>query len=200
MAQKYIRYDKKHIEHVIVRHNPGLTPDQKTIDNVAEMTQRFVEERGFEKQIDNFITRTYKHPAPILSIKAKHAKVIVTSQSGPTKETHFLAVISEGAQVLAKIRGKDTNTTPYRMEMTAVVKALQAISPNATVTIVTPTDYIAKAIRSGWTDRWAGNNWTTSANEPVHNRDLWESLLWHINQRKPAETHFAGAEEAPTDK
>ena len=200
MTQKYIRYDKKHINRVLAQQNPSLTPDQQTIDDVAEMTQRFVEERGFQKQIDNFVTRNYKHPSPTLSIKAKHAKVIVTSQSDHSKETHYLAVISEGPQVLARIRGKEKNTTPHRMEMTAVLKALQAISPEATVTIVTPTDYIAKVIRLGWTDRWVSNNWTTSANEPVHNRDLWESLLWHIHQRQPAETHFASAEEARPDK
>ena len=63
------------------------------------------------------------------------------------------------------------------MELTAAVKALEALTRPCDVTIVTDSEYLKKAFTDGWLAKWQRNGWVTSARQPVKNRDLWERLL-----------------------
>jgi ribonuclease HI len=63
------------------------------------------------------------------------------------------------------------------MELTAAVRALEALHEPCLVTIVTDSQYLKKAFTDGWLTKWQRNGWQTANREPVKNRDLWERLL-----------------------
>jgi len=73
--------------------------------------------------------------------------------------------------------GHETGTTNNRMELTAAVRALEALREPCRVTITTDSQYLKKAFTDGWLDNWQKNGWKTASRQPVRNRDLWEQLL-----------------------
>jgi ribonuclease HI len=73
--------------------------------------------------------------------------------------------------------GFEAKTTNNRMELTAAVRALEALHEPCLVTIVTDSQYLKKAFTDGWLTKWQRNGWQTANREPVKNRDLWERLL-----------------------
>jgi ribonuclease HI len=82
--------------------------------------------------------------------------------------------------ILAEKWGAETNTTNNRMELGAVIAALQSIPlPGSQIpegiTVYTDSQYVQKGITQ-WIHSWKRNNWRTSGKEPVKNRDLWQRL------------------------
>jgi len=73
--------------------------------------------------------------------------------------------------------GFEAHTTNNRMELTAAVRALEALTRPCRVTVVTDSEYLKKAFTDGWLDKWQRNGWRTASRQPVKNRDLWERLL-----------------------
>ena len=73
--------------------------------------------------------------------------------------------------------GYEAGTTNNRMELTAAVRALEALAEPYSVTIVTDSEYLKRAFTDGWLDKWQRNGWRTASKQPVKNRDLWERLL-----------------------
>ena len=73
--------------------------------------------------------------------------------------------------------GFERGTTNNRMELTAAVRALEALSEPCDVTLVTDSRYLERAFSDGWLDNWQRNGWRTADRRPVKNRDLWEKLL-----------------------
>lgn len=73
--------------------------------------------------------------------------------------------------------GGERLTTNNRMELTAAVRALEALAEPARVTIVTDSEYLKKAFTDGWLARWQRNGWRTAGRQPVKNQDLWQRLL-----------------------
>lgn len=73
--------------------------------------------------------------------------------------------------------GFEANTTNNRMELTAAVRALEALHQACDVTIVTDSQYLKKAFTDGWLKNWQRNGWQTANRQSVKNRDLWETLL-----------------------
>ena len=67
-------------------------------------------------------------------------------------------------------------TTNQRMELMAVIAALDALKRPASVRLFTDSRYVQNGI-SSWVERWVRNGWKTAAKKPVKNRDLWERLL-----------------------
>lgn len=67
-------------------------------------------------------------------------------------------------------------TTNNRMELTAVIKALEALKKPCSVKVVTDSNYVIKGITL-WIFRWLENNWKNSQKQDVINRDLWERLF-----------------------
>ena len=74
------------------------------------------------------------------------------------------------------ISGGDNNTTNNRMELTAVIKGLQALKERCQVDIYSDSAYVVNAFLQGWIDSWVVNNWK-SAKGQVQNIDLWQQLL-----------------------
>jgi ribonuclease HI len=75
-----------------------------------------------------------------------------------------------------EIAGFDPETTNNRMELTAVIMALEALKRPCRVKIVTDSEYVVRGMTK-WMPAWLRNNWQNSKKKDVLNRDLWERLL-----------------------
>lgn len=73
--------------------------------------------------------------------------------------------------------GYEADTTNNRMELTAAVRALQALTEPCQVEILTDSQYLKRAFTDRWLENWQGNGWRTAAKKPVKNKDLWLELL-----------------------
>jgi ribonuclease HI len=71
--------------------------------------------------------------------------------------------------------GGEPDTTNNRMELTAVIRALEALTRPARVRVHTDSTYVQQGI-STWIHGWKRNGWKTKAKEPVKNADLWQAL------------------------
>jgi ribonuclease HI len=76
---------------------------------------------------------------------------------------------------LRELSGAVPETTNNRMEMQAVIEALQALKRRARVNIYTDSQYVRKGITE-WVAAWKARGWRTSDKKPVKNKDLWEQL------------------------
>ncbi|MGE5318866.1 MAG: ribonuclease HI [Hyphomicrobiaceae bacterium] len=74
-----------------------------------------------------------------------------------------------------EISGGEANTTNNRMEMTAVIRALESLKHPSTVEVHTDSQYVQKGI-SEWMPGWKRRNWRTADGKPVKNQDLWLQL------------------------
>lgn len=75
-----------------------------------------------------------------------------------------------------EIFGGEAETTNNRMELTAVIKALEKIkSENQIAEVYTDSTYVQKGI-SEWIIAWKKNGWKSSNKKPVKNQDLWMKL------------------------
>ena len=74
-----------------------------------------------------------------------------------------------------EISGGEPNTTNNRMEMTAVIRALESLKRPSTVEVHTDSQYVQKGI-SEWMSGWKRRNWHTADGKPVKNQDLWLQL------------------------
>ncbi|MBN4666611.1 ribonuclease HI [Pandoraea nosoerga] len=71
--------------------------------------------------------------------------------------------------------GGEANTTNNRMELLAVIRALEALNKPCHVVLHTDSQYVQKGI-SEWIHGWKARGWKTAAKEPVKNADLWQML------------------------
>ena len=71
--------------------------------------------------------------------------------------------------------GGEDATTNNRMELTAVIEALSALTRGSRVVIHTDSQYVQKGITE-WIRGWKAKGWRTAAKTPVKNVDLWKRL------------------------
>ncbi|SEN52656.1 ribonuclease HI [Lihuaxuella thermophila] len=76
-----------------------------------------------------------------------------------------------------ELSGGDKETTNNRMELTAVIKALEALKEPCRVKVHSDSAYIVNCFRQKWHVKWEKNGWMTSGKKPVENKDLWQRLL-----------------------
>jgi ribonuclease HI len=74
-----------------------------------------------------------------------------------------------------EIFGGEALTTNNRMELTAVIRALEALKRPSVVEVYTDSQYVQKGI-SEWLRDWKRRGWKTADKKPVKNRELWEAL------------------------
>jgi ribonuclease HI len=84
------------------------------------------------------------------------------------------ALITDGLEN-KEIYGGEKNTTNNRMELMAVIMALESIEKEQKITIFTDSTYVQKGI-SEWIVNWKRNGWKSSNKQPVKNQDLWMRL------------------------
>ena len=79
-----------------------------------------------------------------------------------------------------ELSGGEKDTTNNRMELTAVIKALEALKERCSVTLYTDSKYVSDAFNQGWIYGWLKKDWKKSDGKPVLNKELWQRLyeLW----------------------
>lgn len=74
-----------------------------------------------------------------------------------------------------ELYGGEADTTNNRMELTAVIRALEALKCPSRVRLYTDSQYVQKGI-SEWVRSWKRRSWRTAGRKPVKNIDLWQRL------------------------
>lgn len=81
-----------------------------------------------------------------------------------------------------RLCGGESVTTNNRMELMAVIQALESLNRDCKIKVTSDSQYVLKGI-SEWMVNWKKRGWKTAANKPVKNVDLWQRL------DKAQETH-----------
>ncbi|MCC6067646.1 ribonuclease HI [Ferrovum sp. PN-J185] len=79
------------------------------------------------------------------------------------------------------LSGGENHTTNNRMELMAVIQALQALQRGCEVTIHTDSQYVKNGMTQ-WIFNWKKNGWKTADKKPVKNADLWQLLDQLVQQ------------------
>ena len=73
------------------------------------------------------------------------------------------------------LHGGDPETTNNRMELTAVIRGLEALKRPSSVVITTDSKYVLSGITE-WLPNWKKRDWKTAGKKPVQNMELWQRL------------------------
>lgn len=131
----------------------------------------------------------------------KTSKVVIFtdgSSRGNPGPGGFGAIIS-GDDYVQEIGGREEKTTNNRMELLAVITALEALPRDKNLEVNTDSAYVLSG-STRWVYGWKKNGWKTSSKEPVLNQDLWEKLLPFLEKKNikwnllPGHSGIAGNE------
>lgn len=86
----------------------------------------------------------------------------------------WAATLQRG-EALRELSGAEAATTNNRMELTAVIRALEALKRPVKARLHTDSEYVRRGITE-WLPAWKRRDWHTADRKPVKNRDLWEQL------------------------
>lgn len=86
----------------------------------------------------------------------------------------WAALLSAGGRE-KEISGAQIQTTNNRMELQAVIAALQALKRPVNVRLYTDSQYVRRGILE-WLPQWKARGWRTADKKPVKNLDLWQLL------------------------
>jgi ribonuclease HI len=75
-----------------------------------------------------------------------------------------------------ELSGGEPVTTNNRMELTAAIQGLQALTRPCQVQLSTDSRYVMDGLTK-WIAGWQRNGWKTAAKQPVKNADLWQALI-----------------------
>ena len=76
-----------------------------------------------------------------------------------------------------ELSGGEKSTTNNRMELTGVIRGLEALNQPCTVELYSDSKYVIDALEKGWAWGWRKKGWIKSDKKPALNPDLWETLL-----------------------
>ena len=76
-----------------------------------------------------------------------------------------------------ELSGGEDSTTNNRMELTAVIRGLEALKEPCTVELYSDSKYVIDALQKGWAKGWRSRGWIKSDKKPALNPDLWQRLL-----------------------
>jgi ribonuclease HI len=74
-----------------------------------------------------------------------------------------------------EIAGAEALTTNNRMELTAVIRALESLRRPVSARVFTDSQYVRRGITE-WVAAWRARGWLTADRKPVKNQDLWQRL------------------------
>ena len=93
-------------------------------------------------------------------------------------------VILRFGEHIKELSGGEHETTKNRMELTGVIKGLDALKEPCEVTLTTDSKYVVDSITKGWVYGWKSKGWKKSDGKPALNVDLWEQLLPLLQKHK----------------
>lgn len=76
---------------------------------------------------------------------------------------------------IKEIYGGERSTTNNQMELTAVIKGLEALKTECNVVVYSDSNYVVKGMNE-WIHGWKKKNWISSQKTPVKNKELWQKL------------------------
>ncbi|MDE2148900.1 MAG: ribonuclease HI [Gammaproteobacteria bacterium] len=74
-----------------------------------------------------------------------------------------------------ELSGGEAHTTNNRMELTAAIRALDALRESCQITLFTDSNYLRQGVTQ-WLAQWQARGWRTADRKPVKNQDLWKQL------------------------
>lgn len=86
-------------------------------------------------------------------------------------------VDSKGELHTKEISAGYKKTTNNRMELLAVIRALETLNQSCEIDLYSDSKYVIDAFNQKWIDGWLKKGWKKSDNKPVKNVDLWKHLL-----------------------
>jgi ribonuclease HI len=98
-----------------------------------------------------------------------------------------------------EMSGGDAETTNNRMEMMAVIQALESLKRPCSVMIYTDSVYVMKGITE-WIVQWKKRGWKTAAKKPVKNVELWQRLEQAISPHEAKWTWVKGHSGVPENE
>ena len=98
-------------------------------------------------------------------------------------------LISKEHNLRNELSGSEVDSTNNRMEMTAAIKALEALKKSCVVKLYTDSSYLKNAFEKNWLNNWQNNGWKSKARKPVVNKDLWLRLL-EVSKKHEVSWHW----------
>jgi len=84
-------------------------------------------------------------------------------------------VLLRSGPTVKELYGGERSTTNNRMELMAVIQALEALKRPCNVTLYLDSQYVLKGITE-WLPGWKAKGWKTASKQPVKNQELWQRL------------------------
>lgn len=94
------------------------------------------------------------------------------------------AAVLEYRGTSKRLSGGEKLTTNNRMELTAVIMGLEALTEACAVTVHSDSKYVVEAIEKGWARSWKARGWIKSDRKPALNSDLWDKLLVLLDKHR----------------
>jgi ribonuclease HI len=102
------------------------------------------------------------------------------------------AILEYGTRT-KEIHGGERNTTNNRMELTALIAALDAVTREGErIHVFSDSAYVINGLKNRWYDKWLMNGWKTAGKTPVENRELWERILAYLPKHEFSFFHVKG--------
>ena len=98
-----------------------------------------------------------------------------------------------------EVYGGEAHTTNNRMELTAIIAGLSALTRPCEVVICTDSQYVKNGMES-WIHSWKRNGWQTASKKPVKNEDLWKQLDEQVKRHQVTWTWVKGHSGHPENE
>ena len=83
-----------------------------------------------------------------------------------------------------ELSGGEVSTTNNRMELTAVIRGLEALKEPCVVTVTSDSKYVVDALTKGWLDSWIAHGWKKADGKPALNVELWQRLVIQLKRHQ----------------
>ena len=98
-------------------------------------------------------------------------------------------LISKEHNLRTELSGSEVDSTNNRMEMTAAIKALEALKKSCVAKLYTDSSYLKNAFEKNWLRNWQSNGWKSKGKKAVANKDLWLRLL-EVSKKHEVSWHW----------
>ena len=113
----------------------------------------------------------------------KHVDIFTDGACSGNPGPGGYGIIMKYKETVKELSGGDAHTTNNRMEMTAVITALETLKEPCEVTLYSDSKYVIDSVTKGWVYNWEKKNWKRGS-EPVPNTELWKQLLSLLGKHK----------------
>ena len=114
----------------------------------------------------------------------KHVEIFTDGACSGNPGPGGWGVILKYKGAVKELSGGEAQTTNNRMEMTAVITALETLKEPCEVTLYSDSKYVIDSVTKGWAKSWQQRGWVKSNKEKALNPDLWEKLLGLLDKHK----------------